>query len=106
MNYTTILYDERESRMRQIARIDSILSTLPKGNISIKHIAGKEHTYLQYREGKKVICKSVSPLDQTKTALLIKQRTLLETQKNELSEEVKQLDRLLGPNVSRTYYPA
>lgn len=72
---------QKENRLSQLLKE---LEALPKGNISIKNIRGKDRMYLQWSEGGKVKNKYVKAGEQATTIALLERRRALEQEYQEL----------------------
>jgi hypothetical protein len=55
-----ILQEELNYALELQERYKAVLNEFPKGSLSVKRIKGRDYTYLQHREGRKVISRILS----------------------------------------------
>ncbi len=91
-----ILSESKEYYLEVKQKIEKKLSSLPKGSIKARQIAGKKYYYLQSRAGKKVLHKY---LGKAKPESLIKQlleRKALKAELKKVNEALRMLGRAEG----------
>jgi hypothetical protein len=94
-----ILGEELEDAEALIKHYQENLSKLPKGSLSVKNINGREYIYLQYREGGKVVSKSLEKLSEKEKKKLqndISQRKKLERLIKETKQKIEYLKKALN----------
>lgn len=79
--------------IKELARIDSEIQALPKGNVSEKKIAGKVYYYHQWRDKGSVRAVSLGIQYPGKLADAIARRKLLEKQRKDVQENIKTIEK-------------
>jgi len=91
----SVLSEEYDRVSRLIDSISAEIETLPKGYISRKKINGREYTYLQMRQGSKIISSYLAKEKAEDYKTLIDRRRELERQKRQLEKDRKKLEKVL-----------
>ena len=86
--------------LEELLRVEREWEALPKGSISAKKIHSKIYYYHQFREGKKVISKSLGPVFPGGLAQEIQRRKRIEAQKKEIKKNLKTISRALGKGLT------
>ena len=81
------------SSLQETVRIEQVISSLPRGYISVKRIAGHTYYYRQYREGDKIISHYVPDafLNGVKQKIIIRKENeqLLKITKKDLARAIR-----------------
>lgn len=90
-----VLNEERERLQRIHAAMLRELEFLPKGYISKKTIHGKQYSYLQKREGSKIVsqmipCQNVAEMEQK-----IARRRQLQASIREVEASIQKIERVI-----------
>ena len=89
----TVLSEERENLLRQLARAESQLAELPEGTIHLKKIKGRIYPYRVYRSGEKVVSvlvKQSESLDDLQVQ--IARRVKLKKKIQKIKSEIRMID--------------
>jgi len=82
--------------LREFARVNEEIEKLPKGTITAKKIAGSVYYYHQWREGEKVVSKSLGPSFSAQLSKEINRRRALEVQRKEIRENLATISRAIN----------
>ena len=104
--FEEVLLEEYDRANRRIALAEKELSELPKGVLTKKKIRGKEYTYLQWREGKKVKSKYVAKDKVPEIRKLLDLRKQRVEIINESIKSKKQTEKALGKGLIDEYFAA
>ena len=81
------------SSINEVTRIESVISSLPRGYISVKRIAGHTYYYRQWREGDKIVSNYVPEpfLNGVKQKIVIRKENeqLLKITKKDLEKAIR-----------------
>lgn len=91
-----ILQEELDYALKLKEHYLDNLEELPRGNLSVKKINSRAYTYLQYREGRKVISKIVSPEELPDLKDKIKKRDRFGKLLKEVEEKISYLRKALN----------
>ena len=98
MNNMSILDEvllEEYNRMKKMRIVmKKEMDSLPKGYISKKMINGKQHNYLQWRQGKKIVSKYVPEKRAEELKRQIEKRNQLKISMHEIDDNLKKIERV------------
>lgn len=90
-----VLNEERERLQRIQAAMLKELELLPKGYISKKTIHGKQYSYLQKREGNKIVSQMIPHQDIAEIERKIVRRRQLQASIREVEANIQKIERVI-----------
>ena len=90
-----VFVEERERLLRIQSAMEREISELPKGYISKKRINGKVYSYLQWREGQKMVSSFVPATEVADLQKKIDRRRQLQASLRVCREDLRKLDRVV-----------
>jgi len=81
--------------LKELARMEEDIEKLPKGTITVKKIAGAVYYYHQWREGERVVSRSLGPSFPAQLSREIERRKMLEAQQKEVRENLATISRAI-----------
>jgi hypothetical protein len=91
-----ILNEEYKRLTDTLSSFEALVAGLPKGSIREKKINGKEYSYLQWRDGRKVRSKYIKQEEKVSLSEQIERRRQYEKEIKTLRETKKEFSRIIG----------
>lgn len=89
-----VLSEEYERMKKMRAAMKKELDSLPKGYISKKTINGKQYSYLQMRQARKIVSEFISEKNVETLEKQIKKRNQLKMSIKQIDRNIKKIERV------------